>query len=216
MARDITTGLRDASLASAVIPATFIQIDTPSAGSTYLWLNGLGTLSWNGHDWIGSGRTLSISPVNEVTGAQASGVVFTLSGLSADNLTLVLDNIGRYQPAKIWVGALTEAMAVISTPYLMFSGRIDTAEVSADGTTATIAGTFESRLLTLMKPRERRYTDRDQRIERSYDGGFKFVEQLADSPVQWNGIPVAAPAAAAASAITSTAAQVARNFNLFR
>jgi hypothetical protein len=87
---------------------------------------------------------------------------------------------------------------LIADPYLLRSGRMDYCNISVSGEDTRITAQYEDRLIDLQKPRERRYTDQDQRNEYPTDGGFRFVTSLQDKQLIWGGpgaaaSPIAAP-----------------------
>lgn len=188
--------------AAANAPVLFVEVDTP-AGNVYFW-TGYGTVTWNSHTWTGAGNLISISSVQESVTVQASGVSVTLTGVPSANISLVLVSLSRLYPMKIWLGALNSSFAVVADPYLFFNGLVDTAEIIDNGPTSTIIVSGESRLIAMKNPRERRYTDGDQRIERPSDGGFKFVDFLQKREIPWGAAGAAQSAAPAPSPIMAS------------
>ena len=88
---------------------------------------------------------------------------------------------------------------LIADPYLLRAGRMDYCNISVSGDDTRITAQYEDRLIDLQKPRERRYTDQDQRNEYPTDGGFRFVSGLQDKQLIWGGpgaasSPIAQPA----------------------
>jgi hypothetical protein len=83
-------------------------------------------------------------------------------------------------PGRLYLAMLNSAGQIVGTPYLAFSGRCDVPVIEDGAETATIAITYESKLIDLDRARERRYTDQDQQAEYPADTGFAFVAALAD------------------------------------
>lgn len=184
MPHSLTTDMLAVTKAQVTMPIIFVEIDC-NGGNIYAW-NGLGTIDWNSIEWLGAGDFGNISQITETTLLQAAGVSFTLSGVPESFLSAALADLRRYLPAKVWVGAMNESFAIISDPYLLFNGRVDTGMIADGGTTATITVTAESRLITMKNTRQRRYTDQDQRIEHPTDSGFAFVDSLQNASIQWH------------------------------
>lgn len=183
MPRNLTSQMLAQTLAAVSMPVAFIEVDTP-AGNVYFW-TGFGEIAWNGKTWTGSGLFLNFSSIAETVHVQASGASFSLSGVPQSLISLVLQSLRRYFPIKLWIGALDATLAVIPDPYLVWDGLVDTGSIKSGGSTATITVTSENRLIALTTPKERRYTDQDQRIEHPTDGGFKFVEFLVNAIITW-------------------------------
>jgi len=74
--------------------------------------------------------------------------------------------------------------ALVADPAIAFAGRLDVPEIDDNGQTATITISYESRLVDLERPRERRYTHEDQQIDYSGDLGFEYVAAIQE----WNGV----------------------------
>lgn len=185
MAHSLTSGMQAATLAAVCAPIFFIEVDTV-AGNVYTW-SGYGNIIWNGQTWLGGGKFIGVSPISEVTRVQAAGTAFTLSGVDIALVSLALQSMQRYMPAKMWVGAMDDNFQIIADPYLLLNGRVDSSKIITTGKTATILVTAESRLITLRLPKWRRYTDLDQRIEHPTDAGFSFVDTIQDATINFHG-----------------------------
>lgn len=185
MAHSMTSGMLAATQSPICWPVIFVEVDTP-AGNVYLW-NGFGNYSWNGQTWTGGGNLLSIGSITEQNKVMATGCSISLSGIDTALVALVLEDLARYMPAKIWLGAIDDDFNLINTPYQILNGRVDKGDIASTGKTATITITAESRLITMRIPRVRRYTDIDQRIEHPSDGGFSFVDTIQDASINFHG-----------------------------
>jgi hypothetical protein len=90
--QNVTTAMLDATQASQLLPAIFVQA-TMASGTVYLW-SGFGNLTWNGQTWQGVGSMLRISTIEEKATVTASGITVTLSGIDP---TLLNDVLGEFQ-----------------------------------------------------------------------------------------------------------------------
>lgn len=183
MARSLTAGVVTETTAAEVRPALLVE-GVFSTGTLRLW-SGVGTLSWNSQSWTGAGNLLSVSPIEETAAVQANGVTITFTGISSSNLSLALGSVRSGRAGKIWLAFLNSSDAVVADPVLIFSGRLDVCAVEEAGETSTISISYESRLIDLERPRERRYTDEDQQFEYSGDRGLEYVAGLQDKVIQW-------------------------------
>lgn len=84
-------------------------------------------------------------------------------------------------PAELVV----EDAVVIADPFLAFEGRLDVPDISDDGESCTVRVSYESRLIDLERPRERRITHEDQQIDYPGDLGREYVASLQDKVVVW-------------------------------
>jgi len=183
MARQLTTALEAATLAPVVRPALLVGLDFAS-GPLRLW-SGIGKLTWAGNDYLGAGQLLAVAPATETQGLSAEGATLALSGIPAELLSIALAEAYQGRSAKVWLAAFDLSGALVADPYLIFDGRMDVMTIDEAGETSTISVTAESRLIDLERPRERRYTDEDQRIEYPDDAGCEFVAGLADAEITW-------------------------------
>lgn len=202
MAHSLTSGMLTQTQAKSLMPIIFCEIDT-TGGNVYAW-TGIGTIVWNSITWTGLGNLVALSAVTEAAAIQASGVSLTLNGVPSASVSIALSSLQRFKPVKLWLGALDSSFAVVADPYQFFNGRCDRCEINDSGDTATITLTAESRLISMKVPRERRYTDHDQRIERPYDGGFKFVDFVITRQVPWGATAAAATSSASTAAASGT------------
>lgn len=155
-----------------------------ATGTAYLW-SGLGPLVWNGHTWTGVGVLGGVSSVEETAEVKAAGVTVSLSGIDSDTLSAALNAARQGAPGKIYLAFLDSAGALVGQPYPAFSGRLDVPTIDEGGETSAISFTYESRLADLERPRERRFTPDDQRIDYPDDKGLDYVPGLQDKTFTW-------------------------------
>jgi len=183
MARNLDSSLLAQMRSGKWAPILLIQIDFAS-GSTYWW-TGLGTITWNGHDWLGTGTLGKISTVSEVNEIRADTVTLSLSAIPSDIVDDVLNEIRQGKACKIWLAAIDVATrALIGNPYQTFGGRVDVGAIEDGEDVCTATITVENRLIDLQRARAIRYTHEDQQAVLAGDLGFEFVPQLQE----WNGV----------------------------
>lgn len=181
--RDLTTGVQTAIIADQVNPILFFEGEFAS-GFVRVW-SGIGEISWNSYTWQGIGTLGGVGAIHESSDIQANGVTVTFSGIPSDLISLTLDDVVQGKLGKIYFGFMDANNAIIADPALMFEGRLDIPAIEENGDTATIQITYESRLIDLQKPRERRYTNEDQQLQYSGDLGFEFVPALQEQQINW-------------------------------
>ena len=106
------------------------------------------------------------------------------NGVLHDIISAALGQARRL-PGKVWIGALDSAGAVIADPFLAFEGRLDVPDIIDDGETCTVTVSYESRLIDLERPRERRITHEDQQIDYPGDRFREYVAGLQDQVIVW-------------------------------
>jgi len=185
--RDLTVGMAAAIAAGTVRPAILYEGVFVSGGvDQYLRLwTGVGDLSWNGYTWTGGGQLLAISPIEEASEVRAVGFTVTLSGMPSALIANALTNARQGKPGTLWLALFDSAGAVIADPYQLQGGRLDFTIIEDNGDTCTIGAQYESRLVDLERPRERRYTHEDQQLDYPGDLGFEYVASLQDKQIVW-------------------------------
>ncbi len=181
MARTLTAGMVTEVTAASLQPILLVKLAFDSADLN-LW-TGIGNLSWGGSPadvYTGAGDLLSFSQIEETDHLKAVGLTATLSGIPSSLIAIALaeDYMGR--AVTVWFGALDSAGALVTDPFKIFAGLIDTMPIEDGGETATIQVTAENRLARLEESRSRRYTPDDQAIDYPSDKGLDFVVALND------------------------------------
>lgn len=184
MSRSLTVDLAAAFESDQVAPILLSKINT-TGGDVRVW-SGIGDITYAAEIYTGIGTFGGISEIEENTDLGAAGIVFNLSGIPSDLLNIALDQIEHGRPATVWLGALhLTTGALIADPYQVFAGFTDVPTINDGPDTASISLTAENRLIDLERPRTRRYTTEDQKIDDVTDKGFEFVPALQDAAVIW-------------------------------
>lgn len=183
MARSLTAGIITEVTAKQLSPIMLVKAAFDS-GDLNLWTGG-GSIVYNGDTYVGAGNLLSISGVTESTNLQADNVTFTLSSIPASNLSLALNE--NYQGRKIscWFGCLNASGALVSSPFLLFKGRMDIMALIEGGPTCTLGMVCENILIDFGRPKTRLYTNEDQLALYPNDTALKYIIQLQDKELIW-------------------------------
>lgn len=186
MSRSLTASMGNVTTAEVVRPIVLVEAQFDS-GTVFLW-SGYGDLSWNAQTWQGAGELLKIEAIQETVEVKAVGTQITLNGIDTDMLGKAQNEDYQGRIVKIYLGALDDSGSVISTPIVIFSGRMDVMTITDQGDTASIELTVESRFIDFERTKERRYTDQDQKIEYPTDKGFEFVASIQDKEILWGRV----------------------------
>jgi hypothetical protein len=154
-----------------------------------IW-TGYGDFSILGQTYSGLGNLLSIGQVQESAETKATGIKISASGLNTDVLASALTQTQQGVVVNVYFGVLTttsNALAIVDDPYQIFSGFVDTVQILEEGDTSTISFDIESKLISLERPLDFRYTDQDQKHFFPNDKGLEFVDDLQDKEVIWGG-----------------------------
>lgn len=187
MPRDLSADFLAAITSQAVRPALFVEANFTS-GPAYIW-TGVGTISWNGHDWLGVGSLGGISTIEEGTNIEARGITLSLSGIDASLLTGILLEFQVGLPCIVYFGVFDSSGSLIADPVISWAGRMDQPTIEMDGTTASISINCENRLVDMNVAVDRRYTNEDQQLEHPGDRGMEFVASLQEVVLYWGRTP---------------------------
>jgi len=183
MSRSVTSEVNTIFESNSVSP--FVAIDLAFDGGNFVAWTGYGNLTFGGTTYIGGGDFLNVSNVIENAEVQANNLTITLSGIPSDLIASALNETYQGRSCKVFLGVLDSSNAVVSDPYLLFSGRMDLMNIDDGGQTCTISVSAESRLIDLDRTRERRYTSEDQKIDFPNDKGLEFIADLQDKEIVW-------------------------------
>ncbi len=181
--RDLATDQLAMIVAASKRPVLFYEGEF-SGGTLRLW-TGVGTISWNSQSWTGAGSLLGIGEIQETTEIRASGTTLSLNGLSTSFISLALAQCRKGLPGRVWLGGLDASNAVIADPYMAFEGRLDVPEITDEGETCNVSVSYESRLILLERPKERRVTHEDQQIDYPGDLFREYIAGLQDREIVW-------------------------------
>jgi hypothetical protein len=167
---------------------------------------GVGTLTLDGEQWIGSGNLLSISDIEETLEMSVKGATVSLSGIPSEVLSLALSEPYQGRVCNIYFGTFTPSTSLLKedSDYILlqdgsqilidterdafneiFSGYMDQMNIEEEADSSRISLTVENKLVDLERARVARYTSGYQKSLYPSDKGFDFIEDLQDKPITW-------------------------------
>ena len=195
MSRTIDSGLLAALTGNAVEPfyavellfdvKTTIDVDgNPiDLGPMRMW-TGLGTRTINvrGTDQVfaGTGALLNIAAAEEVADLSAKAMTISLSGIDTSLISLALQEPYQRRKARVYMGEKN-----VSSVVEIFSGQMDTMQITDEPDMSTVIMTIESKLVELERSRNWRYTDESHKSRHSGDTFFSYVQSIQDQQVAW-------------------------------
>lgn len=180
--RNLSAAMISTLASGRVRPFYLVEMDFAS-GTLYAW-TGVGSITWNGHTWLGFGKMCSVSAIQDTNQVQANNVTLSLNGIPSDLITDAMSECEPNRPVILYLGFLDDTGAIVTDPEKCFSGRMDVPTVTDGPDTCSIAITAENLLTFLQRASNRRYTTPDQHIDFSTDIGFNYVPSIQT----WDGI----------------------------
>lgn len=183
MSRDIGSITSGQLSADLVRPFFAVKMEFDS-GELNLW-TGLGTATFGGDDYVGTGSFLTISDVEETVEIAARGATLSLTGIPSEAVSLALVEPYSGRLAYIYFGLFDTSTGVASDLVEVFTGYMDTMNIEESGDTSSIALTIENKLIDLERPRVARFTSAYQKSIYPDDKGLDFIESLQDKQIRW-------------------------------
>ena len=117
MSRGFPSNVLTALSAQHVALVTFAKLQFPS-GTLYLH-NSIGTYTWGGNDWLGTGDLGQISQIEEGADVSPYKITLSLSGLDPDISGAALTEDYYLQPVTVYLGVLDADDALLADPTLV-------------------------------------------------------------------------------------------------
>jgi len=204
MSRDLATDIITALDDDVIYPFFAIELLFDGDNTLRLW-TGLGTLTHNSQEWVGTGTLLNISTVEEASEIAVKGATVTLSGIPSSVISLALSQPYQGRVCNLYFGMFTvNKLLQQSDDYILmqtgskillqtdqtsisniFSGYMDQMNILETPSTSTIELVVENRLIDLQRARIARFTSEYQKSIYPSDLGLDFVEDLQDKDISW-------------------------------
>jgi hypothetical protein len=176
--------LRDALRAGSPF-ALLAQFDIPVLGTSYLWSRN-GTLSYNGHDWLGSSIFGRVSGISGTTSLAVAQVTFTLAGIpvipETENLRTCNPRGGR---AQTWLAAV-KGRRIIGTPEPLVDAQLDYATVKpGDDNRVSLNIVGNIGLWKIGHSLNLIWSHEQQQVDYPGDTGMSLLPSLATKESNW-------------------------------
>lgn len=182
MSRELPTNLV-ANLDDSVI-YPFFAVDMLFDSNPIRSWTGMGTISYGGNDYIGTGNLLSFSSVEETSEISVRGATISLSGIPSELLSLALSTPYQGRVCNIYFGMTDKDLDEYNFTQI-FSGYMDEMNIEERAETCSIELKVENKLIDLERARVARFTSGYQKSVFPNDLGLDFVESLQDRPISW-------------------------------
>jgi hypothetical protein len=184
MSRGFPSDVLTALSSDHVALVTFAKLEFPS-GTLYLH-NSIGTYTWGGNDWLGTGDLGDISQLEEGAEISPYKITLSLSGLDATVSGAALTEDYYLQPVTVYLGVLNANDVLIADPTIVWEGAMDQMELSvgaADGDVIVL--TAESELARFDKASNLKYTDAQLQSDSAGSLGFEFMADIEGAKIRW-------------------------------
>ncbi len=184
MSRGFPSAVLTALSSDHVALVTFAKLEFPS-GTLYLH-NSIGTYTWGGNDWLGTGDLGEISQLEEGAEISPYKISLSLSGLDATISGAALTEDYYLQPVTVYLGVLNANDVLIADPTIVWEGAMDQMELSVGAAAGdTIVLTAESELARFDKASNLKYTDAQLQSDSAGSLGFEFMADIEGAKIRW-------------------------------
>jgi hypothetical protein len=150
---------------------------------------GLGTITWDGKTWLGTGDIISVSAPVESSDGRANGLTLRLnSGRGVDPSKFIASVLATHvqgRPVRIWWGFMTAGGAIVADPMLIYSGFMDQPRIVDAGGVCTIDLACEQELIDQNRAVRFRLTPGRLQETSPGDKGFDHAPGIEDVNVPW-------------------------------
>lgn len=162
--------------------ALLLDMAVPS-GDVVRVHDGIGALSWGGHEWLGVGQLGAVSNISGGVDMDAKDATLMLTGVPSDLRTEVLQEVARGSRVNIYQGIVNHASGGWDyEPELIFAGFVDAPaieeEASEEGAYLTITIPVIAASSYVRRIQIWRRTDNDQQSLYPGDKFFSFKTDM--------------------------------------
>jgi hypothetical protein len=182
--RDLSPEFQTAIAAGSVIPALLVYLDF--AGDPLRAWTGLGSIEWEGEDWLGLGNLGEVGVIEEYSEIRAGTVDLKLLQVPGTALADAASLTYKRRAAEIHLALLdadSPAPAILHA-CLLFRGTMDTLELDRQPGSSSFTLTLANELARLRDSWGLLYTDSDQQRLFPGDTSLRFVPSLQDKQVR--------------------------------
>lgn len=186
MSRDIDATLLAETVKPELNPIFLLEFEA-STGWVRAW-TGIGDFVWDSKTFNGTGVFGGFSQVEEGTDGTALGISYSLSGIDPAVAAIAVSEIRQDKLATMYFAAVNDDCQLIGVPEPIAVHFTDVPTIQDDGETSTINLSCESAAIDQLRPRIRRFTTEDQKIDFPTDEGFDYVEGLQFRKINWGKV----------------------------
>lgn len=181
MSRDISaTNLAEIN-ASHLQPVTMVKMEF---GTPVYAHSGIGTLTYDGNDYLGVGAFGSINSTKESESLTPSPLTLSLSGVDSSLIAGALDSGSYGDGITIYEGYRQDDGTLVDDPWIVWKGTLEFSNISL-GAEGAISITVKHDLAVLIENDGGRFTDEDQQLRFTGDVAFEFVTDMPGLQLEW-------------------------------
>ena len=181
MARSLTSAVKIELATNKLNPVTLVYLNI-DGGQRFT--DHYKNISYDGNTYTASSLLLGVSDVGESSEVAVDSITVAFTGADQTIISLLLNNNYMDKEAEIYKGFLDSSQALISDPFLLFKGRIESFAIEEDATNSQVSVSIASHWSDFEKQKGRKTNTNSQQLFFAGDVGFDFSSQSVQD-IKW-------------------------------
>ena len=181
MARSLTSAVKTELATNKLNPITLVYLGIAS-GSRYT--DHYKDITYSSNTYTASSLLLGVSDVSETSDVAVDSITIAFTGADQSIISLLLNNDYMDKEAEVYKGFLDDSQALISDPFLLFKGRIESYAIEEDINNSQISISISSHWSDFDKVKGRKTNTGSQELFFSGDKGFDYASKSVQN-IKW-------------------------------
>jgi hypothetical protein len=181
MARSLTTAVKNELATNQLNPVNLIFLNI-AGGQRFT--DHYKDITYDANTYTASSLFLGLSNVSESPDVSVDSITLAFTGADQAIISLLLNNTYMEKEAEVYKGFLNSSQQLISDPFLLFKGRIESFALEEDSTSSTLSISIASHWSDFERIQGRKTNTNSQQIHFAGDVGFDFASQTVQD-IKW-------------------------------
>ena len=181
MARSLTSAVKTELATNKLNPVTLVYLNI-DGGQRFT--DHYKNISYDGNTYTASSLLLGVSDVGETSEVAVDSITVAFTGADQTIISLLLNNDYMDKVAEIYKGFLDASQTLISDPFLLFKGRIESFAIEEDATNSQVSVSIASHWSDFEKQKGRKTNTNSQQLFFAGDVGFDYSSKSVQQ-IKW-------------------------------
>jgi len=181
MARGLTSNVKSELATNQLNPVNLIYLNI-AGGQRFT--DHYKDITYDSNTYSASSLFLGLSNVSESPEVSVDSITVAFTGADQTIVSLLLNNEYMEKEAEIYKGFLNSSQTLISDPFLLFKGRIESFSLEEDANNSTLNISIASHWSDFERIQGRKTNTNSQELYFTGDVGFDYASQSV-SDIKW-------------------------------
>jgi hypothetical protein len=181
MARSLTTAVKNELATNQLNPVNLIYLNV-AGGQRFT--DHYKDITYDSNTYTASSLFLGVSNVSESPDVSVDSITFAFTGADQAIISLLLNNAYMEKEAEVYKGFLNSSQQLISDPFLLFKGRIESFSLEEDSNNSTLSISIASHWSDFERIQGRKTNTNSQQLHFADDVGFEYASQTVTN-IKW-------------------------------